>query len=98
SVETVGAPPGPRPVDSIKLLASPNPFFGGSNIDFSLARADQIDLAVYDLSGRRVKTIKRGTIAAGPHRFEWNGRDEGGRRSAPGVYFVRLETERIELK
>ena len=46
---------------------------------------------VYDLSGRVVRALQRGKLAAGSHRFDWNGRDEQGRKVPAGVYFVRLE-------
>lgn len=98
STETVAVPAGPRFVDSVKLLASPNPFFGGSRIDFTLARADRGDLSVFDLSGRRVRTIKSGAIEAGVHRFNWDGRDDHGQPAAAGVYFVRLSTDRLNLE
>jgi hypothetical protein len=96
--QVLATPPPTRLFDSIRLLATPNPFFGGSRIEFTLAREDRVDLAVYDLGGRRLRTLKHGALAAGPQRFDWNGRDDAGHVAPAGVYFVKLETERIELR
>ena len=49
-----------------------------------------MELAVYDVSGRRVALLERGTVDAGEHRTEWHGRCNDGSPAATGVYFVRL--------
>ncbi len=91
STERVGVPAGMPAQRSAVLLASPNPFLGGSTIAFTLAAAEPVELGVYDLSGRLVRSLERGLLTAGPHRFDWNGRDDGGRRAAAGIYFVHLD-------
>lgn len=88
--ETVGAPEAAGLRESVKLALRPNPFTGMSAIEFTLAREGDVTLGVYDLLGRQVKLLSRGKLAAGPHRFEWTGRDESGRRAPAGVYFVRF--------
>ena len=90
--------PLPKPTDSIRLAASPNPFFAGSSVAFSLAERGEVDLAIYDLSGRRVRALQSGVLSAGTHRFEWNGADEHGRPVAAGVYFARLGTARMQIQ
>jgi len=98
--ETAGTPPGPANRESVRLSLVPNPFLGGSSIEFSLARAENVELGVFDLVGRRVRQLHRGRLAEGPHHIEWNGRDDGGRRVAAGIYFVRFEasSRRMEAK
>ncbi len=91
SAQVTSVTPGTVPVESLRLLATPNPFMGGSTIAFSLGQAEDVTLGVYDLSGRLVRSLQRGRLAAGAYRFEWNGRDASGRRVAAGVYFARLE-------
>lgn len=69
--------------------AVPNPAFaGGTSVAFTLPRAGQVTLAVYDLRGRRVAGLIAGPHEAGAHRASWNGLDAGGRRVAPGLYFI----------
>ena len=48
-------------------------------------------LAVYDASGRLVRTLARETLPAGDHTTIWDGRDDRGSRVGAGTYFVRLE-------
>ncbi len=82
----------PGPVDRL-LQNTPNPFNPRTTISFSLAQPEPVTLAVYDLSGRLVKTLIAGeTLAAGPHEAVWNGRDDAGRPGSTGVYFYCLRT------
>ena len=92
-----GVGPALPPVDAVRLEVKPNPFFRGSSVSFSLARAEDAGLAVYDIGGRLVRQLHRGRLAAGAHAFEWNGRDVQGREAPAGVYFVRLESARLKL-
>ena len=72
--------------------ASPNPFRDNSSLRFGLARAGTVEMAVYSVDGRRVRTLASGTFAAGYHRIPWDGRDDHGSTAASGVYYVRLVT------
>jgi photosystem II stability/assembly factor-like uncharacterized protein len=75
------------------LAASPNPFSGTTTIAFSLTERSKVEAAVFDVGGRRVRTLASGVLAAGPHRFAWDGRDSRGEAAAPGVYFARVQLE-----
>jgi flagellar hook assembly protein FlgD len=57
-----------------------------------------VELGVYDLGGRLVRSLKRGMLPAGAQRFEWDGRDSRGREVAGGIYFVKLHAERVSLE
>jgi FlgD Ig-like domain len=71
------------------LEASPNPFRNATTIVLALPKSGEIDVAVYDVSGARVKTLLRGARAAGSHRARWDGRNEDGVAMSPGLYFIR---------
>ncbi|MBD3367130.1 MAG: hypothetical protein GF405_03005 [Candidatus Eisenbacteria bacterium] len=74
------------------LVGVPNPFRDATTISFELPQPGSVDLCVYDVGGRRVRDLMRGErLTAGPHRVSWDGRDDGGRRVASGVYFVRAD-------
>jgi len=74
----------------------PNPFDNSTLIRYELARKDQVRLAVYSVEGERVRSLVDQALQdAGPHSVRWDGRDDSGRKAAPGVYFYRLETGRF---
>lgn len=68
----------------ISFSVSPNPA-RVSNVSFSLPKSADVDLSVFDLSGRKVATLAQGNLPAGQYTREWNGAGNGA-----GVYFVRL--------
>jgi hypothetical protein len=69
----------------------PNPFNPLTHIRFELARPCRARLEVYDLTGRIVRTLLDGRLAAGPHDRLWDGRDDMARAVPAGVYFYRLQ-------
>ncbi len=78
---------------SVQLLpAEPNPFNPSTRIAFKLPSARNIDLRVFDLRGRMVRTLASGSYPAGRHSVEWNGRTDGGTAVPSGVYFYRLRS------
>jgi hypothetical protein len=70
----------------------PNPFNGGTRIEFALPEATGLRLEIYDLRGRRLRTLVQGETEAGFHSVEWDGRDGRGRAVAAGVYLCRMQT------
>lgn len=73
------------------LLASPNPAPGAVRLVGDLGEtSESFTLAIYDCAGRRVRVVASGAIAAGPHGWTWDGRDEAGRACPAGLYFARL--------
>ncbi len=70
---------------------SPNPFRSETTIELQIPRSGPVTLDVVDVSGRRIARLLDGErIGAGTHRVQWEGRDDGGSRVAPGVYWMRL--------
>jgi hypothetical protein len=68
----------------------PNPFGDGTLVEFVLPKAGWTRLEVLDVAGRRVRTLVAEGREAGLFRERWDGRDEGGRQVADGVYWLRL--------
>ncbi len=68
----------------------PNPFTRTTTLALDLAAAERVDLAIYDIVGRRLIDLQRGQLAAGPHVFDWQGTDAAGQRLPNGIYFARL--------
>jgi hypothetical protein len=70
----------------------PNPFNPMTTIRFSLPRTGQVELAVYDVRGARVRNLVSGQVAAGNHTRVWFGQNDDGHPVPSGVYFYRLHT------
>ncbi len=74
----------------------PNPFNPETVIRFVLPSSAQTRLAVYDMSGRLVRTLVNGTVDAGPHQVSWNATDEAGQILPSGMYIYRLSAGAIK--
>lgn len=55
-----------------------------------------VELVLFDLKGRRVRTLVGESPPAGTHRARWDGRDKSGSRAAAGIYFARLSVAGVE--
>jgi len=66
----------------------PNPLSAGATFAFDLPRDAAVDLAIFDLGGRRVATLAAGDLTAGRHTAFWNARNERGSRVPAGIYFA----------
>ncbi len=70
----------------------PNPFNPSTNIKFGVAQDGHVELGVYDLSGRRVRTLISSFRTAGDHQISWDGKDDNGSQAPSGMYFYKLNT------
>jgi hypothetical protein len=71
--------------------AFPNPARGATALQLSLASEARVRVTVYDLGGRRVRTLIDEVRPAGRGTVGWDGRDDAGRALGAGLYVVRLE-------
>jgi subtilisin family serine protease len=71
----------------------PNPFNGGTQVRFTLARPAEAELFVLNVRGQRVRTLVSGIQPAGGHVITWDGRGPSGQRLASGVYLLVLRVE-----
>jgi hypothetical protein len=77
----------PRPSTFDLAQNYPNPFNPSTTIDFNLPTNDHVDLAIYDLLGRKVATLINDRLNAGTHSIIFNGSN-----LSSGVYFYRLKS------
>ena len=68
----------------------PNPFNTETMLSFTLVELTYVELAVYNTSGQKVRTLVEGERAAGEHRMVWNGRDDNGAPVASGRYVAKM--------
>jgi len=68
-----------------------NPLVSGyATVNFGLAHDDFVQVKVFDVSGRLVRTLADRRFKAGEHSLVWDGADNGGRQLPRGVYFTQL--------
>jgi hypothetical protein len=73
-----------------QLAAAPIPFRGETSLRFTMRVPGRAKLAVYDVTGRRVRVVLDEDLPEGDQRRSWDGRDETGRRVSGGTYFAEL--------
>ena len=83
--------PAPAPRAGIQHTA-PNPFERTASIAIVLAGPGPVRVAVFDLNGRKVRSLAEWAGAdAGPRTLVWDGRRDDGREAGAGVYWVRMQ-------
>ena len=75
------------------LQNAPNPFHSATTISFHVPDGGTaVSLCIYDISGRRVRTLIDGYEPSGTRSVRWDGRDDAGTAVVRGAYFYRLTT------
>jgi hypothetical protein len=75
----------------------PNPFNPSTEIQFVVPKFGHVTLEVFDLLGRKVRTLVNDERHAGSHRVTWNAKTEYGTPVASGMYIYRLTTSDVSL-
>ncbi|NCQ17949.1 MAG: T9SS type A sorting domain-containing protein [Ignavibacteria bacterium] len=80
---------------NIKLYENfPNPFNSGTHLTYEIATNSKVLLEIFDIHGRKIKTLVRKDQSPGKHTIYWNGQDEKGNLVSSGVYINVLRIER----
>lgn len=88
---------GSLPRETLLLQNFPNPFNPSTTVRFSLAEGGIVVLSVYDLRGRRVRTLEDEYFEAGIHTVIWDGTDGHGAPLPSGVYLLGIETRKASV-
>ena len=73
-------------------FARPNPAIGDVRLWLTLTSGGRVALDVYDVGGRKVRSLEEGFLGAGMHELGWDRRDASGRTLPAGVYLVNART------
>ena len=76
----------------------PNPFNPDTRIGYTLEKAGQVSLAVYNMQGQKIQTLVNSSLPAGNHSAAWHGTTDAGTQAPSGVYLYRLEVDGISLQ
>ena len=69
----------------------PNPFNPSTSISYALINSEMVNLSIYDMRGRLVRTLFRGNQILGYHTMDWNGTDGQGRPVSAGSYIYTIQ-------
>ncbi len=73
------------------FLIYPNPFSHSAQFNYTLEYDSRIELSVYDITGKEIKTLVSETKKEGHHNLIWKGKDNSNQAIKPGVYFCKLK-------
>jgi len=76
-----------------QIKAFPNPFNPTTTISFTIPAESNVEIAIYNLKGQKVKQLVNNKLGAGRHSTIWNGKDDAGKETASGVYFYNFTVD-----
>jgi len=79
-----------KPSEFALFQNSPNPFNQATKIEFTLAKSGFVSLIIYDLLGRKVRTLASEHLPSGYKSVLWDGKNDSGEDVASGIYFYQL--------
>ncbi len=71
----------------------PNPFNPTTTLKYELGSAGSVSIDVFDVNGRKIRSLYNGISSAGPHEIRWNARDNQGRQMSSGVYLFKVNVD-----
>jgi hypothetical protein len=80
-----------RVPQDFNLTSYPNPFNPRATVHYDIPRDGDVDVAIYDISGRKVIQLDQGYHRAGTHTLSWDATDTYGRQVASGMYLLRIQ-------
>jgi hypothetical protein len=73
---------------ALRLESRPNPFGPHTTISYEIPTSGDVEVAVFNALGQRVRMLRSGHREAGRHVVGWNGTSDAGSRVSSGVYYV----------
>jgi len=80
----------PTPAQTRLLAIYPNPFNPETRISFAIAQPCRVQIKIYDVGGRLVRSLTDQSFEAGRFEETWNGRDDRGRSMPSNLYYARM--------
>jgi hypothetical protein len=71
----------------------PNPFNQHTFIEFGLIKKSKVKIVIYDVQGKKVKTLLNRDVSAGLHKIMWNGKNDFGQFEASGIFFYQIRID-----
>lgn len=71
----------------------PNPFNPTTDINFAIPKKSNVTLTVYNMLGKKVKTLVNENMAAGNYSVSWDGTNSNGEQVSSGIYLYKIVTD-----
>lgn len=79
------------------LRNHPNPFSRNTTISFETNKALPVEVNIYNLKGKKIKTLSKCSLKAGSHQMIWDGTDDDRNNVSTGIYLYKLEYDRNRI-
>lgn len=74
----------------------PNPFNSNTCLRYNLNTPGQVELSIYNLLGKEVRTLIKQHLSAGEYKTIWDGTDEFGKEVSSGIYIAVLKSSHVQ--
>ncbi|MDP1675503.1 MAG: T9SS type A sorting domain-containing protein [Bacteroidota bacterium] len=75
----------------------PNPFNPTTTIEYEIPKAGNVEVAIFDIQGRKIRELEKSVHDAGSFRVVWDSRNDAGRTVSSGTYFYRVQFNGSQL-
>lgn len=75
----------------VQLKNFPNPFNSTTKIKYSLVSKENVEIIIFDISGKRVRSLYSGPQESGVHLISWDGKSDHGKEVCTGLYFCKVQ-------
>jgi hypothetical protein len=94
--------PSDLPLAFAAYRSTPNPFSSAATLRFDLPAAPDgqwpVDVSIFNVAGRRVRTVVKSDLPPGRYSYEWDGRSDSGAPVSAGIYFLRISAGENEAR
>jgi hypothetical protein len=74
-----------------QLSLSPNPFRDNLKISCEVSEPENLEIAIYNLKGQKVRSYDFFAKSAGTHSLVWDGMDSNNGKVGPGIYLIQVK-------
>jgi hypothetical protein len=85
-----------RESSPVKIEAYPNPFNSRVIISLALSQPEYVTAEIFDILGRKVRTLEDGYVASAATQLIWDGKNEQGESVTTGMYFCKVESKTMQ--
>jgi photosystem II stability/assembly factor-like uncharacterized protein len=75
----------------------PNPFNPSTTIQYQVAKQGNVEVTVFDIGGRTIKTLLNTEQHAGTYTIQWDSKNNEGKLVSSGTYFYQVKSDNVNL-